>query len=154
MLEAMAGPAANDPDIFRFRVAIQDEVVVCGVLILAHPALKQRGASHRREARAQIGTRRCQFFLRDLALHGGGINDRSTCVISDLEAAPVIPRNAIKEVLAVINPNRHLRFGEAQVACASAEEEHLLTSGSDKRRKKGDDFPKPRTTCKNIRVSV
>jgi hypothetical protein len=76
-----------------------------------------------------------------LTLHVGGIDDWSTCVVSDLEAPPVIPRNAIEDVLAVINPNWQLFFDEAQVACGSAEEEHLLTSRSDDWRKNEKTLP-------------
>src|SRR5207249_5299644 len=154
MLEAVAGPAANDPDIFRFGMVVQYEILIRGVLVLTDTAFSQRSVGQRRKTQPKIAACSSQSLRRDLALHGGGINDRSTCVISDLEATPVIPRNAIEEVLAVINPNRQMRFGEAQVACGSAEEERLLTSGSDNRRQKGEDFPKPRTTGKNVRVSV
>src|ERR1700730_1990968 len=133
LLKAVAGAAANDPDIFRFGVVIQNVIVVCGVLILAYPALNQRSAGHRWKAQAKIGSCSCQSLIRDVALHGGGVNNRSARVVRHLEAAPVVSRNAIELVLATVNPGRQLRVGEAQVACSSAEEEDLLTSGSDNR---------------------
>jgi hypothetical protein len=55
MFETVAGASANDPDVFRFGMAIQNKIVVRGVFILANPALKQRGASHFWKAHAQIG---------------------------------------------------------------------------------------------------
>src|SRR6266567_4067027 len=154
MLKAVAGAAANDPNILRFRVAIQDEIVVCGVFILTYPVLQQRGVSHRWKARAQIGTCRYQFFLRNLALHRARINYGSAGVVSDLEAAPVVSRDTKERSFASINPGRQLRFREAQVARGCAEEEDFLTSGSDRGRQEREDFPKPWTKGKNIMVSI
>ena len=98
MLEAVAGPAANDPDIFRFGMVVQDEILIRGVLVLTDTAFSQRSVGQRRKTQPKITACSSQSLRRDLALHGGGINDRSTCVVRDLEAAPVIPRNAIEEV--------------------------------------------------------
>src|SRR5258705_197526 len=38
VFEAMARASANNPDIFRFRMSVQDEIVVGGVFILANSA--------------------------------------------------------------------------------------------------------------------
>ena len=38
VLKTVAGAPAHDPDIPRIRVAIQDKIVVCRVLVLAYPA--------------------------------------------------------------------------------------------------------------------
>ena len=58
MFETVPRASANNPYVLRFGMAIQNEIVVCGVFILANPAFQQRGAGHRWEAHAQIGTRR------------------------------------------------------------------------------------------------
>jgi hypothetical protein len=66
MLETVARAPTNNPDVFRFGVVIQNEIAVCGVFVLAYPALKQRSFSHRRESHPQIDTRCCQSLFGDL----------------------------------------------------------------------------------------
>src|ERR1700751_5154908 len=121
-------------------MAVQYKNLVGGFFILADPTFEQRCVSQCRKALTKIDVRSCQPRSRDLALHGGGINDRSARVVSDLEAAPVIPRNAIEEVLTVIKPNCQLCFGEPQVASGGTEEEYLLTTGKDDRSQEIESF--------------
>src|SRR5258708_37731571 len=146
MFETVARASANDPNVFRFGMAIQNKIVVRGVFILANPCLKQRGARHFWKTHAQIGACRRQFVLRDLTLHRAGINDRSTRVVGDLEAAPVVSRYPKERILAHINPGWQLLFCEAQIPRRCAENETFLPSGNDGRRQEWEDFPEPWAT--------
>ncbi len=146
VLKAMTGAAARDPDIFRFRVAVQNEVMVGGVFVLTDPAFQQRRAGHSWKAETKIGACSRQPLIRNPAFHGGGINDRSARVVSHLEAASLVSWNAIEQVFSshglstAINPDRKLRVGEAQVAGGGAEEKDFLAGGRDNLRQRGEDF--------------
>src|SRR5215472_16070330 len=146
----MARPATNDPDIFDFGMAVQHEILIRRVLVLAHTALNQRSLSQRRKAQPNIGTGSCQPLRRDHTFHRSGVNDWATCVVSHLEATPVVSGNAVEQMFTMIDPNRKLCFSEMQVACPCTKEEHLLTSGNNHGSQKGEDFPQPGITGKNI----
>src|SRR5580700_1384753 len=122
----MARPSTDNPDVLCFRMAIQNEIVVCGVFILADSAFKEGRACHGRKAHTQIGTRCGKFFLRNHALHYARIYHWPARVISDLEPAPMVSRYAKKRMLTSVNPRRELFFGEPSIAGRSTEEEDLL----------------------------
>src|SRR5262245_10987995 len=131
MLETVARASTNNPDVLRFRVAIQNEIAVRGVFVLAYPAFQQRGLGQRRTAHPQVGARCAESFFRYFALHCAGINDCSTRVVSDLEAAPMVSRYSEEGTLPSVYPGWQLLFVKARVSRRSAEEEDLLTGWSD-----------------------
>src|SRR5580765_3293822 len=134
MFEAMTRPSTDNPDVLRFRVAIQNKVVIRRVLILANTTFKQRSIRHRGKAHAQILTRGGQFFFRNLTLHCRGIGHRSAGIVGNLEAPPMVSGHTEKRTFASINPGWQALFSETHVTRRSSEEEDLLTRWSNARR--------------------
>ena len=80
-------------------MAIDDEVFVGGLLVLADARLQDWGALEIGETIREIVSRRFQGFgALDSGL-GGRIDDRSSSVVGDLEAAPLVAGDAYMNVV-------------------------------------------------------
>src|SRR5207342_728431 len=129
VLEAVAGATAGDPDVVEGRMAIDDEIAVPGVLVLADFGLEQR-------CRGQRGKAPSQEFacVRDPrrggpTLNGVGIERFAVRIVGELEATTIdIGESVI--VAPEIEPDRQRGRGETAVAC-SIEIEHFLARGKD-----------------------
>ena len=106
VFETVAGTASRNPDVSCLRMAVQNEVPVPRLLVLAHARLDQGRTSHRRKSEFQIVARGADAFRGGNAVAEGGVNRRAALVARHLQPAPLIPRNAVKLVLAVVNPHR------------------------------------------------
>src|SRR5581483_2598758 len=113
-------------------MTIDDEIAVCGVLILANARIHDRRVTERGKPLVDVGSRGRHFFRHDKAVQRVGINERTVLVESDFEA----PRFEIREsvhaaLVAEIDPDGYLRYAKAAVAGRNAEEEHFLARGKD-----------------------
>ena len=73
MLEPVSRPTARDQHVVVVGMAIDDEVLVGGVLQLADPGLDHRLILERGKAEREIGARATHFVGRDDALIGVGV---------------------------------------------------------------------------------
>src|SRR5215510_10818338 len=89
VLETMARPAADNPDIVVLRVSIDEEVAVRRVLVLTDARLHDRCAFHGREPTLQPRTRALHCRLCDDTVVAIGIDRRAMLVDANLEASIV-----------------------------------------------------------------
>src|SRR6476661_5060749 len=126
-LEAMAGAAAEEPDVRRARMAAEEEVAVRAVLVLADAGLGHRLAREAGEAAGQDLPRPRQGLRGDEPLAGGGIEGRPPGVVRHLEATVFVAGDAVEDPLAgEIEPDRAALLVEPGIAGRKAEEEDLL----------------------------
>src|ERR1700730_9745444 len=150
MLEAVAGAAADDPDVLELGMPVDQEVAVAAVLVLADLRGHERRVAERREAPSQVGAHRIERLAGD-AIARVGIEGRTVTVECDLEAARRDVRDAV-HLLAEVDPRRHRRRREPRVACRRAEVEHLLARREDPIAQKiWEQCWEPRTTREDER---
>src|SRR5262245_18102769 len=105
---------------------VDDEVVIGGVLVLADARFDQRRIFRAGEAIGEIAARVGEAVVADDALSRGRIKRRSARVDGEFEAAALIPRNAIPEMIALVGPDLETTFVEARVARGCAEDKDVL----------------------------
>ncbi len=115
------------------RMAVEDEVAVRGVLVLADAGLDERRAGHRGEAAGEDGAGLRQALRRREALVRRRVDLRAAGVVRHLEAAVAVARDAVEDPLAEVDPERAAVLVEAPVARRRAEEEDLLAGGAESR---------------------
>src|SRR5690242_313224 len=106
----MSRPAPNDPNVLSARMPINNKVLIRRLFVLAHAGLKQRRVPEPREPEANILAHSFQRLVIDHPFAGGGIELRAARVVRHLESPPLMPRNAIHEMLPMISPDWHLPF--------------------------------------------
>src|SRR5258705_76707 len=119
MLETVSRAAPHQPHVPRRRMPVDDEVVVRGVLVLAHTPLEQGRPFQLREAKAQVVARRSQALIAGQALAARGVERGPVRVVRDLEPAPLIPGNPVHEARSVIGPNRERRATSGDVSSSN-----------------------------------
>src|SRR3984893_9405143 len=129
MLEAVAGAAADDPDVLELGMPVDQEVAVAAVLVLADLRRHERGVAERREAPGQVAAHRIER-LAGAAIARVGIEGWTVTVECDLEASRRDVRDAV-HLLAEIDPRWHRGRREPRVACRRAEVEHFLARRDD-----------------------
>src|SRR4029453_1856981 len=97
VLEAMPRSAADEPDVRRLRMPVDDEVRIRSLLVLAHARLDEGRLREAREAPREIGPRGGRARVAQPALTIGGIEGRAAAVVRDLEAAILVARNAVPQ---------------------------------------------------------
>src|SRR6266550_4875165 len=126
VFEAMPRSPAHDPRVRRFGVPIDDEMLVGGLFVLADARLEQRGAFQSGEPVGEIVAGDLEGIgARESGL-GSRIDDGSSGIVGYLEAAPLVPRNAVHEARAVIGPDGKRFLGEASIARRRSEKENFL----------------------------
>src|SRR5712692_225975 len=155
MFETVPGATANQPNIFRRGVPIDDEVIIRAVFVLADTRLQQRRVLQPRKSEAKVLADRLEPVGAHRAVARGGIEFGSMRIIRNLEAAPFVSGNAVNESLAMIGPYRQLGLREAVVSGGRAEEKHVLLSHADAiangSRKK---FAQPRSACEDVQIGA
>src|SRR6266550_1263145 len=115
VFEAMPRSPAHDPRVRRFRVPIDDEMLVGGLFVLTDARLEKRGAFQAAEPVGEIVAGDLKGVgTRDSGL-GGRIDDGSSGIVGHLEAAPLVSRNAVHEARAVIRPDGKCFLDEAPI---------------------------------------
>ena len=147
MLEAMAGAAADQHHIGHFRMAIDQEVAVRAVFILADLRPGQRCALEERKATVAEGDDLIQRGASGFARLGVGIDLHPVLVMGELDPAAFEIGEAVIHVAFVeIGPAGH-GFGEkAAIALGRREVEDFLPGGEDAVAKQvGKEFLQPGT---------
>src|ERR1700751_2165947 len=96
-------------------MAIDDEVAIRRLLILANASFHQRRVLERGKAQAQVLARSLQAAVVDAPFAIGGIECCSTRVVGNLETAALIARDSIHERLAMVRPYGQLIFVVAPI---------------------------------------
>src|SRR5580700_365387 len=147
----MARAASDEPYLLGFWMAVDDEVIVGGLLVLADARFNQRRVFHSGKAERHVFAGKPQAFGVDGAFAGGRIKIGAAGIVGDFEASTLIARNAIHEASAMIAPDGEMAIVEAPVAPRRAEEKdvlpgrsNLLTDGA------GKQLPHPRTAGEDV----
>src|SRR3954469_23197504 len=128
-LEAVAGAAAEEPEVGGFRMTVEEKVAVRGVLVLADPGFHQRRPGKGREAAGHGGAGCGEERRRQRPLGEGGIEGVAPRVVRHLEATVLVAGNAVIDALpAEVDPHRTGTVFEAQIARRGAEVENFLPS--------------------------
>src|SRR5439155_8755111 len=105
---------------------IDDEMFVRRLLVLADARFEQRGALQPGEPIGEVIARRLQRFgTRDSGL-GSRVDDKSSGIVGDFEAAPLVAGNAVHEPRTMVRPDGQRLLGEAPIARRRPEEEDFL----------------------------
>ena len=132
MLEAVARSAADEHDVRVRRVAVDEEIAVRAILILADAALGQRGIAQQREAAVAEGDDVGQCGIGRAARLGVGVDQGPMRIARELDPAALEVGKAVIQIAAVeVGPAGHRGAGETRVAGGRGEEEHLLPRGED-----------------------
>src|SRR5215469_1797194 len=134
-------------------MAIDDEVAVRRLLVLADAGLEQRSVTQGRKAEARIFANVFQRLRADHALAMGGIEVWATRVVGNLESAAAAARDPIAKPSAMIRPHWHVHVAEARIAGGRPEKEDILL-GRPHQRTYGlrEQFPQPRAAGENVGV--
>ena len=134
-------------------MAVEEEVLVRRILVLANACFQQRRPAHPGKAVFHILTDLAQTFRGRHSLAQCRIESRTTHIGGHLETAPLVPRNAVKQLAAVIDPGWHLRFEIARIARGCAKEKHLLARGVNHVAQQGrEHLAEPGAATKRVRV--
>src|ERR1043165_6731043 len=131
VLEAVSRSPADDPGIGGRGMAVGDEMLIGGTLVLAHARFDERRVLQAREPVAEVLARDLERVGAGRALAAGGIERWAARVVGHLEAAPLVAGNAVHEALAVIGPDRQRVLAVAMIAGRRAEKEDFLARGMD-----------------------
>lgn len=110
MLEAVARPAPDQPEIACFRMLVDNEVAVRTVRVLTQLDALQRGIGERRKAPSEGVTGQFNVFRAHAAGRRFRLDDVAVRVVCDLETARPCAGYAVPESLAEIRPDRQRRF--------------------------------------------
>src|SRR5271165_6492330 len=99
---------------------IDDEIVVGGIFVLADAGLDQGRIFHSRKTIGKIAAGLSEAIFAHQPLAGGWIELRPARVIGHFEAASLVSRNSVHEVVAVIGPHRYVALVVARIARGSA----------------------------------
>src|SRR5712664_1025851 len=126
VLEAVPRSTTHQPRVRRLRVSIDDEMLVWGLLVLADARLEERRAFQSGESVGDIIAGNLQRRRSGRAITVRRIEQGAARVVGDLEAAPLVPGNAVHEARAMVPPDGQRLLGEAPIAGGRPEKEDLL----------------------------
>src|SRR6202451_2531730 len=153
MLKSMPRPSAQQPDILHARVAVNDEVSVGGLLVLADAGFDQRRVFQRGEAEGDVFAGGAQCFFADNSFARSWIEGGAAGVVGDFEAAMVVAGDAVEEAVAMVGPDGQFGVGKAGVSGGRAEEEDVLPGGANQIADGlGKQFAQPRAAGEDVDV--
>ena len=130
VFEAVTGTAASDPDIWPLGMAIDEEIAVGSIFVLAYPGFDDGCVFESREtAGEKIACGLCAFLRRDARL-GVRVDGFAMGIAREFQAAAFDIRHAIEFVF-LEKPGGQTGRGETRIARRSAEEKNLLTGRED-----------------------
>src|SRR5215467_10974241 len=151
VLESVPGTAADEPDVFHLGVAVDQEVAVRRVFVLADSRFDDGRVFEGRETMRHIVARLLGHPGADDPRLHVGIDHFAVKVQSDLQAALVDVRGTVEFVLHK-EPCWECVRGKARVTGRHSEKELLLAGGKNARAKqRGEDFAEPGATGKHER---
>src|SRR5262249_55709447 len=110
---------------------VDNEILVGRFLVLADSRFEQRRIFQPWKTKCDILPYALQRIRADDSLTRCGIKLRSASVVGYFEPAPLVSRNAVHEMLAMVSPDRHLLVRVLLLPCRRAKEENLLSGHSD-----------------------
>src|ERR1022692_4833378 len=132
MLEAMPGASTHQPNVGEVRVAVDQEIAVGRVLVLADARLHQGRMPQSGQALAEEIARGGERIGGWDAVGGGRVDGRAVLVEGDFDAAVFqIGKTVGPARIAEVDPHRHGWRSEARVAGRCPKEERLLARGHD-----------------------
>src|ERR671939_386086 len=151
----MSRTSTDEPHVRCLRVAVDDEVLVGCVFVLADSRFEKRGV-------CELGHTDAQLFAHDLNERGGRravavgrVERLSPGVVANLNAAPLVARYPVDGSLAESYPDRKVPLVDTLTPRRRPEEVNLLSGRADQvAYHVGEDFPQPRTTGEDESVSV
>lgn len=126
MLESVARPAAEDPDIPVGGVSVNDEVMVGRVFVLADAALEQRRILHSWKPVREITACAGQSLFADESLSRGRVKFRAARIVGYFEASSLVAGDSVHEVITVVGPYGYVRLVVTRIANGCPEEKHFL----------------------------
>jgi hypothetical protein len=127
VLESVSGATTCQPNILKFRMLVDQEVSVRGVLILANTRLSNWSVRQQRDSLTEQSASGLQSFAGNDSLSGVRIKLGPVCINAELETPVIKIRNAINQIVE-INPGREALWPKPIIASRNAEEEDCLTS--------------------------
>src|SRR5262245_38510896 len=127
VFESVAGAASYQPDVVEIGMAVDKEIAVRRVFVLANPRLDERRVRQPRKAPGQKRARQLKRIFSQVALGGVRVNRLAVTIEPEFEAAIFQVGHAVS-FGAEIDPGRRQRRGEARVARRDTEKIHLLAS--------------------------
>ncbi len=128
MFEAVSRPASGDPNVLEVGMAIDEEVAIRGVLVLADVRVNNGRIAQSGESGGDVSVRGRYFVGGHDAVGGIGIERGPVQIESNFEASSFEIGEAVHSAIVFeIDPNRHLWGFEARVTGGDAEEENFLT---------------------------
>src|SRR5262249_13643737 len=135
-------------------MAVHQEMVIGGVLVLADAGLDERRSLERGETHRDVFARRGKTLGGRRALAARRVEVGTAGVVGDLEAAILVARDSVEETRD-LDPDRHAVLREARVAGGSAKEEDVLARRLDRLADRvGKDAPHPWPARENVRVGL
>src|SRR5262245_11259324 len=125
VFESVAGAASGEPDIVEIWMAVDQEIAVRSVFVLADARFDERGARQRRKPPGHKRARHLERVFGHLALGGVGVNRFAVTIEREFEASIFQVRHAVG-FSAEVDPGRRQRRGESRFACGNAEKVNLL----------------------------
>ena len=114
-------------------MAVDDEVTVGSLLVLADASLHQGRVFQGREAEGDVFANVFESFLADDALAGCGVEGGAASVVGNFESAAGTAcegaGNSVAKTAAMVSPDGQMRVVEAIVASGRAEEKNILLGG-------------------------
>ena len=134
-------------------MTVEQEMLIRGVLVLAHARFEQRRAAHAGKSEFHILPGFRQAVGGRQALAYGRIECRTADIGGHFEATPLVSRNAVEQRAAVIDPGRYAGFKITRIARGSAEEKNFLAGGVNQVAKQaGEHLAQPGTAAEHISV--
>ena len=130
VFEAVAGAAADQPNIFEPRMAIDQKISIGSIFVLADARFDDGSIFQGGETLAEIVASGLFCFGSGSAVRGVGIDRRAMAVDGDFHAAIFQVGHAVN-FIAQANPGGHRGRCESSVACRRAEKENFLAGGEN-----------------------
>src|SRR5688572_19115129 len=130
-LESVSRTSAQEPHVVQFGVPVNQIVAVARRLVLADARLHQGSLREARESFSKKRAGSCQSSGARLSVHVGGFHFVAGRIVSHLEAAALIPRDAVEDSVPEVEPDRQSSRLIPRIARGNAEEKDLLPCGDD-----------------------
>src|SRR5690349_5951450 len=102
-------------------MTVDDEMFVARLLVLTHARLEQRRVLQAGKPIREVVARNLERRGAGATIAIGRVERRPARVVCDLEAAPLVPGDAVHEARPVIRPHGHRLLRETPVARWRAE---------------------------------
>src|SRR5580698_3855082 len=110
---------------------VDDQVIVGAVFVLADAGFDQWRVFHRRKTEGDVIANHFQSRFAHYPFSGSWIELRTSRIVCNLESTSVSGWDSIDEAVAIVGPDRQLRFRKAIVSGGCTEEKDVLFRGAN-----------------------